>query len=255
MVAVGDHLAHQCRVLGRDVVADELRHVHEAHDAVVPVDPVVHLAEFDVADAVVDGLEKPLRRPFRADDAALARFVTGQVDAGVLRPVDQRVAGLAIGRDRGDAHGAVLVGDVVRLLEDGGALRAGVLDAPVDVGDLEREVDHAVAVAAVVVEQRGVGPDAAGDHEAGRARLQHERLALEVPGLGTGVRDEPHAERDLVEPRGLRGVARDEHHRVHRLHREGVGRRVVVDEADELTQLVVAHVVKSTLGFHCVRHV
>ena len=46
---------------------------------------------------------------------------------------------------------------VVRLDQDGGAQRAGVRDALVDVGHLEREVDDAVAVAAVVVEQRAVG--------------------------------------------------------------------------------------------------
>ena len=39
VVAVRDDLAHQGGVVGGDVVADELRHVHEAHDAVVEVDP------------------------------------------------------------------------------------------------------------------------------------------------------------------------------------------------------------------------
>ena len=50
VVAVGDDLGHQRGVVGGDVVADELRHVHEAHDLVVEADPVVHLAELDVAD-------------------------------------------------------------------------------------------------------------------------------------------------------------------------------------------------------------
>ena len=61
VVAVGDHLAHQRGVVGGDVVADELGHVREAHDPVVEVDPLVHPAELDVADAVVEGLEQPLR--------------------------------------------------------------------------------------------------------------------------------------------------------------------------------------------------
>ena len=39
VVAVGHHLAHQRRIVGGDVVADELRHVGEAHDPVVEVDP------------------------------------------------------------------------------------------------------------------------------------------------------------------------------------------------------------------------
>ena len=56
--------------------------------------------------------------------------------------------------------GAELVGLVVRLHEDRGAHGARVLDALVDVGDLEREVDDAVAVVAVVLEDglSGVTP-------------------------------------------------------------------------------------------------
>jgi hypothetical protein len=61
VVAVGDDLRHQRRVLGGDVVADELGHVGEAHDPVVELDPLVHRAELDVADDVVDRLEQPLR--------------------------------------------------------------------------------------------------------------------------------------------------------------------------------------------------
>ena len=60
VVAAGDDLAHQRGVLGGDVVADELGHVGEAHDAVVEVDPLVHAAELDVADDVVERLEQPL---------------------------------------------------------------------------------------------------------------------------------------------------------------------------------------------------
>ncbi len=240
MVAVGDDLAHQCGVVGGDVVADELRHVHEAHHPVVELDPVVHPAELDVADAVVDGLEQPLARRHRG----LLGHVAGQVGAVVAGAVDQRVAGLAVRRDRRAPDRAVLVGDVVRLLEDGRALGPRVPDALVDVGDLEREVDHAVAVLAVVVVQRAVRGDAAVDHEAGRAGLQHERLVVAVAGLRARVRDEPHAERGLVEPRGLGGVADHEHHGVHRAYRERVLRLVVVDEPDELTELVEADVVE-----------
>ena len=59
----------------------------------------------------------------------------------------------------------MLVGDVVRLDEDRRAGRAGVLDALVDVGHLEGEVDDAVAVPAVVVESGLSGVDAAGEDE------------------------------------------------------------------------------------------
>ena len=55
----------------------------------------------------------------------------------------------------------MLVGLVVRLDQDRRALPAGVRDAAVDVRHLEGEVDDAVAVPAVVVQQRAVRRDAA----------------------------------------------------------------------------------------------
>ncbi len=65
---------------------------------------------------------------------------------------------------------------------------------------------------------------------------QHERLVVAVAGLGAAVADELHAHRGLVEACALRGVAADEHDRVHRGDRERVGGGVVVDQADELLE-------------------
>ena len=62
-VAVGHDLRHQRRVLGVDdlvVVVDELG---EAEDVAVVVDELVHVAELDVADAVVDLEQVHARRP------------------------------------------------------------------------------------------------------------------------------------------------------------------------------------------------
>ncbi len=242
VVAAGDHLAHEGGVLGGDVVADELGHVREAEHLVVEGDPLVHPAELDVADAVVDGLEQPLRVTLAAGDGGAARLVAGQVGAGVAAAVDQRVAGLAVGGDGGGAHGAVLVGDVVRLDQDRRAHRAGVVDALVDVGHLEGEVDDAVAVLAVVVEHRAVGRDAAGEHEPGAAGAQHVGLRAALAGLGAAVRLEVHAQRELVEGRGLGGVADHEAHGVHRGDRERVAGGVVLDEAHELLELLEGEV-------------
>ena len=147
-------------------------------------------------------------------------------------------AGLAVRRDGGDPHGAVLVGDVLGLAYDGGAGRDGLGDAPVDVGDLESDVDDAVAVPAVVVGQRAVGVDRAVEHEPDRAGAQHERLVVAVAGLGAGVGLELHAPRRLVVVRGLGGVADDEHDRVPAGHREDVGLLVVLHQPDQLLQLL-----------------
>ena len=126
----------------------------------------------------------------------------------------------------------------MRLDQDRGALGAGVLDALVDVGHLEGEVDHAVAVGAVVVEDRAVGGDAAGEDEAGRARAQHVGLGVAAAGLRAAVGLELHAERELVEVRGLGGVADHEADRVHRGDRERVAAGVVLDQPDQLLQLL-----------------
>ena len=57
VVAVGHNLRHQRRVVGGNVIADELGHVHKPHDPVVETDPRVHLAELDIADDVIQSLE------------------------------------------------------------------------------------------------------------------------------------------------------------------------------------------------------
>ncbi len=248
MVAAGHHLRHQRGVVGGDVVADELRHVREAEHLVVERDPLVHPPELDVAHAVVDGLEQPLRVALASADGGRPGDVPGQVGAVVLRPVDQRVPRLAVGGDRGHAHGAVVVGDVVRLVEDPRAHRPGVLDALVDVGHLQRQVDHAVAVLAVVVEDRAVGGDAAGEHEPGGAGAQDVGLRVAVTGLRTAVGLEVHAQRQLVERRGLAGVADHEADRVHRGHRERVAAGVVVDQSDQLLELLEGQVGLQLVG-------
>jgi hypothetical protein len=94
------------------------------------------------------------------------------------------VARLPVGGDRGHPDGAVLVADVVRLLDHPCTLDAGVRDAAVDVRDLQRDVDDSVAVLAVVVQQRALGVNAALDHEPAGPAAQHERLVVPVPFSG-----------------------------------------------------------------------
>jgi hypothetical protein len=187
---------------------------------------------------VVDRLEQPLRVTLGPGHLGGRGNESGQVRTVVPAPVDQGVPGVAVRGDGGPADSAVLVGDVVRLLQYDGALRARVGDALVHVRDLEGEVGHAVAVPAVVVEQRALRADPAGDDEARRTGLEHERLVVLVTGLRAGVRDQVHAEGELVVLRGLGGVADHEHHGVHRGDGERVGALVVRHQADELLQLV-----------------
>jgi hypothetical protein len=142
----------------------------------------------------------------------------------------------------------VLVGDVVRLLQDRRALRPRVGDAAVDVGHLEGDVDDPVAVAAVVVEHRAARVDPALHHEPDRPGAQHVGVVVAVAGLRTGVRDQLHAEHQLVVQRGLGRVAHRPHHRVPPGHRERVELRVVLDQADQLAQLVEVEVGQALLA-------
>ena len=132
----------------------------------------------------------------------------------------------------------VLVADRLGLLEDGGAGAAGLLDAAVDVGHLEGDVDDPVTVGGVVGDERAVRADRTLEHEADRPRLQDERLVVALTVLGAGVGDELHAPGALVVVRCLGGIADDEDERVPPGHREGVLLLVVVDEADELLELL-----------------
>ena len=89
VVAARHHLAHQRRVLGGDVVADELGHVGEAHDPVVEVDPLVHRAELDVADHVVERDERRRVRRGRRCRAPRTRAGRGR-GSGSGRPACAR---------------------------------------------------------------------------------------------------------------------------------------------------------------------
>ena len=183
-----------------------------------------------------------LRLPLALDPAALGGDVAGQVGAVVPRAVDQGVPGLAVRRDGGDPDRAVLVGDVLGLADHGRAGPDRLGDAAVHVGHLEGDVDDAVAVPAVVLDQRAVGVDRAVDDEADRARAEHERLVVAVAVLGAGVGLELHAPRGLVVVRGLGGVADHEDDRVPAGHREHVLVLVVLDQPDQLLELLEGEV-------------
>ncbi len=104
-VPVRHDLAHQRRIVGVDhlvVVVDELG---EAEDVPVVVDEAVHVAEPDVADAVID-LEQALagRGRRRLRDPVIAR----RERAVVVGAVDEGVNHLAVRSNRRPAQDALL---------------------------------------------------------------------------------------------------------------------------------------------------
>src|SRR5438067_1611026 len=57
-VTIAHDLAHESRVLGRDVLVIEGENVAETHDILVKLDPRVHLVPTDIPDAMID-VEQP----------------------------------------------------------------------------------------------------------------------------------------------------------------------------------------------------
>src|SRR5688500_2829208 len=166
--AVRHHLRHERRVLGLDLVVAEVDDVRHPEDALVELDPVVHPAELDVADDVVERAQSDAR-------PSLAVFgrsaVAGEVRPRVLAAVDERVDRVAVGADRGELDAAELVLDPVRL---GDPACAALDGRPVRVPracDLERDDLRAVAVRTGEARDLAVRSEAARQDEADVALL------------------------------------------------------------------------------------
>ena len=178
----------------------------------VEVHPLIHLAELDVADAVVDlGEEGALA----GGDDRRGRDVPGQVRTRVPGPLHQRVPGVAVGGDGGHHHLAVVVLEQVRRLEAAGAVSDRVIVGLLRRADLEGQVHDPVAVRGDPHAEPGPGPGRAAEDEPRAARLEHVHGLVRVPGLRAAVGDPPHAERGRVVVRRLFRVADREHHGVH----------------------------------------
>ena len=184
-LAVRHDLGHERRVLGRDVLVREVRELREAEHPRVELDPLVHPAELDVADDVVDRDE-----PDAARGSAVRRdrLEARQVRARVLGAIDERVDVVAVRRDRGELDAAMVVLDPVRLDD---AASAALDRLPVRVrrvGDGERDVAHAVALRRRPLADLAVGTEAAREDEPDVALLEDVRGAVpnaRSPGLRT----------------------------------------------------------------------
>src|SRR5712691_1727895 len=226
-VAVGHDLRHERAVLGVDdlvVVVDQLA---EAEDVAIERDELVHLAEPDVANAMVD-LEQAEAsgRPGRLFDLAIA----GGEDAVIVLPIDEAVAGLAVGRDgRSTEHPVLAAVELDRLDRRAGAPLRRLCKRRMDIVDGEGDVLDTVAM----------GPDVLGDLAVrGQRRREDERdvvashhIARPVAdsGLQTRERDRREAPQGAVVGRRLAGVADPELDMVDAIEREEVlGLRVGV---------------------------
>ncbi len=96
-IPVRHDLRHQGAVFGGDVLVVEADDLAEAQHVPVEADPVIHPAQLDVADTMVDVLEPGGRRLV----GAAHRLEAGEEDAAVVPALDQGVNGLSVGADRG----------------------------------------------------------------------------------------------------------------------------------------------------------
>jgi hypothetical protein len=128
----------------------------------VEIHPLVHLAEFDVAHAVVDLGEEPA---LAGCHDGRHRDVAGQVATRVSGTLHQRVPGIAIRGDGGHDDLAVLIFEQVRRLQAEGTVGYRVVVGFVCRADLKRQVDNPVTVRSDLASQPGSGPGRAAEDE------------------------------------------------------------------------------------------
>jgi hypothetical protein len=133
------------------------------------MDPLLHVAELDVADDVVDRHQQHV---VGVAGSLGARLVAGQEGSVVVVAVHEQVERVAVGLDRRELHAAVLVLLPARRHHAAGALSHRVLVRGCGVGHAERDLVDAVAVAGVVAGDLIAAAERPGQHEPDAALLE-----------------------------------------------------------------------------------
>src|SRR3989454_2446966 len=207
-VAVGHDLRHQGAVLGMDhlvVVVDQLA---EAEHVAVIGDVLVHLAQPDVADAVVDLEEaQALGRPARFLDPAVA----GGEDAVVVAPVHERVTDVAVrpnGRATEDAVIAPI--EIRRFHRRGRASRRRLAKRGARVVHGKGDIADAVSMATDVLGDLAVRRERCREHERDVVPAHHVARPVANPRLETGKGNRRESPQRAVVGGCLAGVANPE---------------------------------------------
>ncbi len=173
----------------------------KAEDTAVILGPVIHPAQLDVADHVVNAKDSDVVAGNVGADEA------GEKWSGVILVGDERVNRVAVGVDGGAADFSVLVGEVVRLLGGCGAALDGLGEGQIGVFDLQADIAHTVAVAADMLAGSALGVQGRGQKDVGLALAQKIRSGLAVSGLQSTVGHLRKAEGVAIIKRRLAGVA------------------------------------------------
>ncbi len=201
--AVCHHLRHERGILGRDVLVGEVDHLRHPEHALVERDPLVHAAELDIADDVIDRLEPDTSR---WDRVARDGGVAGLERPGVVLTVDERVDRVAIRGDGGHLDRSVLVLEALGLGCPDRTVLHGLRVRLGRVGNRERDVFHTISVSALMSRDLVVFAQRRRDDEADASLRERVGGAVAHARLRAGIRRQGEPERMLVEVRGLLGV-------------------------------------------------
>ena len=179
-------------------------HQLEAHYLLPPVDPLVHLAELDVADDVVDGGQARARHLRGGIAGAFEARPVGALVALALHEAEQDVA---VELDAGTAGAAGGVLAEARLFDRGRPSPDRLGESRLHVGDPQGNPPHPVAVLVAEPRDRVLGAHAAGDEEGDLALPEDVAGEAAHAGLGPGVRNLLKAQGGAVEMGRLFGVA------------------------------------------------
>ncbi len=202
-IAVGDHLAHQGGVFGRDVLVVKSHQQFKAHHILVKLHPFVHIAEVNVADAVVNVFESG-----RYDlHFAFFGHKTGHKRAVVGVAFNESMDGFAVCFDGSRFDPAVLV---FEFLDREGRFCAAFEGGMVGFfGIVNPEGQHfyAVAMFVHVVGHFVIGAQGGSEHQPDLVLLQNIRGTVAHAGFGAAVRYQFEAKGRLIVVRRLLGVA------------------------------------------------
>jgi len=178
-------------------------HLGHPEDLLVKSDPLVHVAELDVADDVIDREQsRALVRCVRRLDCAVA----GQVRPFVTVAADEGMHDVAVRRDRRQHDLAEVVLDELGLAHAARTALDRFLVGVSGVRDTQRDVLDAVAVLVRVIADLVTGMERAREHEADVALLENVARAIPYARLWACVRRAAEAECVLVVIGGLLGV-------------------------------------------------
>ncbi len=196
----GHNLGHKRGVFGANVVVVEAEHIRKAQNVFVPLDPGVHLAEFDVANTVVD---------FEQTDR-IARHVEGLESwveiAFELIAIDEAVDDISVGSDRGVSNAAFGTFMPVRFAVGDRPSLDRRLKCPVYVVDFESDVLYKVAVLGNQRGHRVAGSDRSTEYETDIVLFQNVIDLVFGTGFESPVSGDRKTERVLIKEGRLTGV-------------------------------------------------